>query len=275
MSFVDWQGRERVFHINDYEHLGGSLFERTRVMLNDIFTYWFDNYRMSFGFNSLGEGSDREVIFENAQHYNTTIQPVEEQVVGSGKNRRVYYRFKERELKHIHIDWRCIFKNKAVWTYVFEQKYKSFGLSVISEALFGVTKYGGERSWTEAINEMSTDEQKMYTLQDSRLLSLLTTAENGYLFGAMQHIADTLELPLAKVCHSQVAQYWTTIYEKMGYHAPSLVEKVNPETGEKEMTAQRYCYRTTTTKPTSCNNKCITITKVISYSGGRVLEPTP
>ena len=130
MSFVDWQGKERVFHINDYSENLGSLFERTRMMLNDIFDYWFNNYRMSFGFNSLGEGSDREVIFENAQHYNTTIQPVEEQVVGSHKNRRVYYRFKERELKHTHIDWFRIFKNKAVWTYVFEQKYRSFGLDV-------------------------------------------------------------------------------------------------------------------------------------------------
>ena len=274
MSFVDWIGKKKVFHIDDYEHLDGSLFERTRTMLNDIFTYWFDNYRMSFGFNSLGEGSDREVIFENAQHYNTIIQPVEEQVVGSGKNRRVYYKFKERELKHTHIDWFRIFKNKAVLTYVFNNRYREFGLAKISKALFGVTKYK-EADGLRASQEMPTEEQKMYVLQDSRLLSLLSTAENGNLFGAMQYISELLELPLQKVCHSQVSQWWATIYEKMGYPPPPLVEKVNPETGELEKVAPNYFYLTKTTIPTRGKNKGVQKVKVVSYKGGRVLDPTP
>jgi DNA polymerase elongation subunit (family B) len=275
MSFVDWKGREMVFHIDDYTHLEGSLFEQTRAMLNDIFDYWFSNgYRMSFGFNSLGDGSDREVVFENAQHYNTTIQPVEETVVGShNKNRRAYYKFKERELRHTHIDWYRIFENKAVWTYIFEQKYRTFGLDTISRALFDVGKY--KVDGLQATQQLSVEEQKMYVLQDSRLLSLLTTAENGNLFGAMQYIADLLELPLPKVCHSQVSQYWTVIYEKMDYQVPPLVDKINPETGETETIAQNYYFKTKTVVAKRGKNKDIPNVKVVSYSGGRVLEPTP
>lgn len=275
ISFVDWQGNERVFHVNDYyNNKDGSLFERTRAMLNDAFAYWFDNYRLSFGFNSLDKGSDIEVIFENAQHYNTTIQPVSETVVGQHDNRRTYYKIKERELKHTHIDCQRIFKNKAVHTYIFEQKYRSFGLEAISQALFNVGKYKGTDGSTAESN-LSTEEQKEYVLQDSRLLSLLTTAENGNLFGAMQYIADLLELPLSKVCHSQVSQYWTVIYQKSGYEPPELVEKENPETGETEKVGKHYYFKTVTVIPKKGTNKDKPRIKVVSYCGGRVLEPRP
>jgi DNA polymerase elongation subunit (family B) len=272
LSFVDWKGKEQVFHVEDYKD--DSLFDRTRTMLNEAFEYWFNNYRLSFGFNSLGKGSDREVIFENAQHYNTTIQPVEEAVIGEGQSGRTYYRFKERDLKHTHIDWYRIFKNKAVHNYIFEQRYRQFSLETVSRALFDVGKYK-EVDGLYATDKLSVDEQKQYVLQDSRLLSLLTTAENGNLFGAMQYIADLLELTLPKVCHSQVAQYWTTIYERMGYKVPGLVDKKNPETGEIEKVGQHSYFKTKTIVPKRCKNKGKPRIKVISYSGGRVLEPKP
>ena len=275
VSFVDWTGKERVFHVEDYKK-GNSLFERTRTMLNEAFAYWFDNYRMSFGFNSLGKGSDREVIFENAKHYNTIIQPVEEVTYGNHDNdqRTYYYKFKERELKHTHIDWYRIFRNKAVHTYIFEQKYRSFSLGAISKALFDVGKYK-EADGLEATDKLSAEEQKQYVLQDSRLLSLLTVSESGNLFGAMQYIADLLELPLSRVCHSQVAHYWTVIYQKEGYEPPALVEKENPETGEVEKVGRHYYYKTKTIVPKTGKNKGKPRVKVVSYTGGRVLEPKP
>ena len=273
ISFVDWLGKERVFHIDDYKDIS-SEFERTRTMLNDAFSYWFDNYRLSFGFNSLGKDSDRDVIYENAQFYNTIIQPVEEVAVGQYNNRRTYYKFKERELKHTHIDVQRIFKNKAVHTYIFEQKYRTFGLEAISQALYGVGKYKGVDG-LEAGTQLSTNEQKQYVLQDSRLLSLLTMAEDGNLFGAMQYIADLLELSLQKVCHSQVSQYWTVLYQKSGHTPPPLVEKINPEKNILEMVGQNYYYKTKTVVATRGKNKGQEKIKVISYSGGRVLEPTP
>jgi len=244
-------------------------------MLNDAFSYWFNNYRLSFGYNSHGKGSDREVIFENAQYHNTIIQPVEEVIVGQHQNRRTYYNFKERELKHTHIDWFLIFKNKAVHTYIFEEKYREFGLEDISKALFDVGKYKGADG-IEGGQKLSTDEQKQYVLQDARLLSLLSTAEDGNLFGAMQYIADLLELKLPEVCHSQVSKYWTVIYKKAGYEPPALVDKINPETGITEKVAKHYYYKTITAIPTRGKNKGKPIIKVTKpYTGGRVLEPTP
>jgi DNA polymerase elongation subunit (family B) len=273
LSFVDWKGIEKVFHVEDYKD--GSIFERTRAMLNDAFSYWFNNYRLSFGFNSYGKGSDREVIFENAQHYNTTIQPVEEVVIGQHQNRRTYYRFKERELKHTHIDWYLIFKNKAVHNYIFEQKYREFGLNAISKALFDVGKYK-EADGLEANQKLSVDEQKQYVLQDSRVLSLLSMAEDGNLLGAMQYIADLLELPLPQVCHSQVSRYWTVLYQKAGYEPPALVEKENPETHEIEKVGRHYYFKSKVSIPVRGKNKGVEQVKVISpYTGGRVLDPTP
>ncbi|MGE5601399.1 MAG: DNA polymerase domain-containing protein, partial [Clostridia bacterium] len=166
-------------------------------------------------------------------------------------------------------------KNKAVWTYRFEQKYRSFGLVTISRALFDVVKYK-DVDGLQATQNLTVEEQKEYVLQDSRLLSLLTTAENGNLFGAMQYIADLLELPLSKVCHSQVSQYWTVIYQKSGYDpVPALVEKENPETHEIEKVGQHYYFKTLNVIPKSGKNKGVPKIKVISYAGGKVLEPTP
>jgi DNA polymerase, archaea type len=115
-----------------------------------------------------------------------------------------------------HIDLYHVFKKELVRGSIFKNKYRTFKLEDVSQALLGKGKYGsGAISGADA-HILTVEHQKQYVLQDAQLVMDLSKVNNGQIMSLMQSISELTGLSLEQVCHSNLSKWWMKVFDDMG-----------------------------------------------------------
>lgn len=103
----------------------------------------------------------------------------------------------------VHIDLYRTMSNRSFQIYAFSQKYTSFSLDSVSEALLGERKI----DYGKALNELTLYETANYCYNDARLTLKLTTFNNNLLMNLLVIIARIGRMPVDDIARMGVSQW--------------------------------------------------------------------
>ena len=103
----------------------------------------------------------------------------------------------------VHIDLYRTMSNRSFQIYAFSQKYTSFSLNSVSEALLGERKI----DYGKALGELTLYETANYCYNDARLTLKLTTFNNNLLMNLLVIIARIGRMPVDDIARMGVSQW--------------------------------------------------------------------
>ena len=103
----------------------------------------------------------------------------------------------------VHIDLYRTMSNRSFQIYAFSQKYTSFSLNSVSEALLGERKI----DYGKALGELTLYETANYCYNDARLTLKLTTFNNDLLMNLLVIIARIGRMPVDDIARMGVSQW--------------------------------------------------------------------
>ena len=114
-----------------------------------------------------------------------------------------------------HIDLCEVFNKPTVQNGVFEGKYRTSDLDIVSRALLGFGKYGKLNAGNSDISLLPIEEQMRYVKRDSELTMLLAQYNNCLALKIMKVFSTYSEMDYYQVCHTNVTRWYANRYKKM------------------------------------------------------------
>ena len=136
-----------------------------------------------------------------------------------------------------HIDLYDIFKKELVRGSILKNKYRTFKLEDVSQALLGKGKHGSGTISGAYAHNLTVEQQKQYVLQDAQLVMDLSKVNNGQIISLMQAISELIGLGLEQVCHSSLSTWWTKVFDDMDC-IPPIQRSSNRDTNQQSSAYQ-------------------------------------
>lgn len=152
----------------------------------------------------------------------------------------------------VHIDLYRTMSNRSFQIYAFSQKYTSFSLNSVSEALLGERKI----DYGKALGELTLYETANYCYNDARLTLKLTTFNNNLLMNLLVIIARIGRMPVDDIARMGVSQWIRSLL----YYEHRRMNALIPR--QKELT-----------KRTPDEVAAEAVIKDKKFRGGLVIEP--
>ena len=212
-SFCTNWGKRIVLHISKYSDRP----DPEKGLIEDI-VYYLNQLPLTFGWYSTGiavyddgtglrvrgRDSDLFVLHRRCIFYHLS-SPVEV--------KKTYARLKDPNKKHIDL---CrVFEKPIVQNNLFEGRYRTPGLDSVSQALFGMGKYGKLNAGTSDISSLSPEEQMRYVRRDSELAMRLAQYNNCLVLRMMKVFAGYANMDYYLVCHTDIGRWYANRYQKM------------------------------------------------------------
>jgi DNA replicative helicase MCM subunit Mcm2 (Cdc46/Mcm family)/DNA polymerase elongation subunit (family B) len=223
---TNW-GKRIVLHISNYLLLDKdkpkekNLYAE-RDLIKDILFY-FDQFPLTFGWYTTGivvydeitgdrvkgRDSDFFILHQRCLFYNLD-SPFE-----ISHNKAYISLRKGSNTKNKHIDLIKVFEKPIIKESVFEGKYRTTNLDVVSSALLQTSKYENMSAGKTNILKKSLAQQKEYVKRDAELVMMLAQYNNCLVLRLMKSFSAYSELDYFKVCHTNVTKWYKQKYKNM------------------------------------------------------------
>ncbi len=220
-SIVDSLGRSQARHVSDF-HTSYPEKELVIWLMGQIVSF-----RLTMGWYSKGvkieredgtvEGKDSDLkVIDSLCKYYDIPSIIEFNLVGiprvKGYDPTTQCAMWNRYERYYHIDLFQVYKKPIVRSIIYNNKYRSLGLDVVSRALLGEGKLEG-LDGHQAIEKLPVKKQLEYVTQDARLVMKLSQHNDYEILDLMHAISIITGLKFEKVCHTQLSTWWKKIIE--------------------------------------------------------------
>ena len=147
---------------------------------------------------------DLEILYERclANNFETVV---EKKQSGNWVNYYVAEAF--------HIDLYSIYRKLLVKNTIYHSAYRTNKLDDVSKTLLGYGKYKDLSG--KDFQALPLEEQRRYSLQDSKLVMDISKNDNYAVLDAMFAISEITGLAFDRVCKTDLSPWWATLFNQM------------------------------------------------------------